>query len=183
MQTSKVGTLTRTSAHGNTGTRGFTFIELMVVLTILGVCAAIVFPKLDGLLVRESEPWKSGRRFVRIAKHAHEFAVATESMFLLHVDVAAGRYWVSSQGSDSGPDSAAAYPSLKGQLGDGVAISHVELAEDTTTLEDILSIRFSPDGWSDSVMMTLTLPDGVSVTAVIGEWFGDVELVSEDSAG
>ncbi len=172
-----------TNYHRIQTVRGFTFIELAVVLSIVAVCTAIVFPKLDRLLVRESEPWKSGRRFVRIARHAHEFAVATESVLFLHVDEKAGKYWVSGRDADSGRDSGMSHSSLRGWLGDDVSMSHIELSEDDAAPQDNLYIRFSPDGWSDPATVTFTSVDGMSVTAVIGEWFGDIELVSAHSAG
>lgn len=183
MPTLKVGILTKTSPSRHIRTQGFTFIELLVVLVILSVCTTLVFPKMDRLLVWEAEPWKSGRQLIRAATHAHECAIATESMVCLYVDVPAGKYWVSGLGDGSMGDSHGVYQSLKGKFAESVCVSHVEMPGEEPVLDDTLCIRFSPDGWSEPVRIVLSRPDEANVAVVIGECFGDIELVSSRSAG
>ena len=49
--------------------KAFTMVELVVVLIVLGASAAIVFPRLDALLLGEPEPWQSARKLTKIAKY------------------------------------------------------------------------------------------------------------------
>ena len=61
MRISRAGTWI-SNRDGDRAPRAFTFVELIVVLIVLGISAAVAFPKLDGLLLREPEPWRSGRK-------------------------------------------------------------------------------------------------------------------------
>jgi prepilin-type N-terminal cleavage/methylation domain-containing protein len=161
----------------------FTLIELIVVLIVLGVSARIVFPRLDGLLLREPEPWRSGRRFMRVAKYAQELAVATESRFVLSIDVETGRYWVT--GPQSGKEAAGATigPALEGQFSGGVTVADVQVPGGHWAAESTLAVRFSPEGWCDPALIRITSSEGRTVQIVIGEWFGQIELIGDDPTG
>jgi len=150
-----------------------------VVLIVLGISAAVAFPKLDGLLLREPEPWRSGRKLMRLAEHAHELAIATESAFVLHINVETGQYWVTGKQVDNAADQR----SLEGQLPEEVTITDVDLPGDDRTFEHVMTIEFSPEGWCDPAVVTITSSDGQIVKLVIDEWFGGVDLIGDRPAG
>jgi len=181
-QISRVGTWTSSRAHEQ-APRAFTFIELIVVLVVLGISAAVAFPRLDRLLLREPEPWQSGRKLMRLAKHAHELAIATESAFLLHIDLETGQYWVVSKQGDSTPGSAAGQRSLGGRLPEGVTITDVKLPGEDRSVEKVLTIEFSPEGWCDPAVLSLTSSDGQTVKLAIDEWFDATNLNGDERAG
>lgn len=156
----------------------FTFIELIVVLVILGISAAVVFPKVNGLLLREPEPWRSGRHLMRLAKRAQELAIATESAFLLRIDPRTGQYWVVSRQIDS----ATGGQDLSGQLPEEVAITDVETPAEDRSLEGVLAIEFSPEGWCDPVVVSLTSLDGRTVKLAVNEGFDDMGLIGDKPA-
>ncbi len=178
MRISRAGTWT-SNRDGDRTPRAFTFVELIVVLIVLGISAAVAFPKLDGLLLREPEPWRSGRKLMRLAKHAHELAMVTESAFVLHIDVETGRYWVTGKQVDN----AVPQRSLGGQLPEEVAITDVEPAAEDGAFESVLAIEFSPEGWCDPVLVTITSSDGQTVKLAIDEWFGEIDLIGDKPAG
>ena len=150
-----------------------------MVLIVLGISAAVAFPKLDGLLLREPEPWRSGRKLMRLAEHAHELAIATESAFVLHINVETGQYWVTGKQVDNAADQR----SLEGQLPEEVTITDVDLPGDDRTFEHVMTIEFSPEGWCDPAVVTITSSDGQIVKLVIDEWFGGVDLIGDRPAG
>jgi len=160
--------------------RGFTLIELIVVLIVLGVAASIVFPKLGGFLLKEPEPWQSGRKLVRVARYAHEWAVTTESALSLHIDMETGNYWVADQAAEGGASEQTRGRGLRGRLADEVKITDVQWPGDDRVTEDVLVIEFRPDGWNDSVAVRMTSSDAKTVEIVFGERLGEVELVSEE---
>ena len=175
MRILRVGTWT-SNRSGRTS-RAFTFIELIVVLVVLGISAAVVFPKVDGLLLREPEPWRSGRKLMRLAKYAHELAIATESAHVLHIDLKTGQYWVSNTQADNG------LRNLGGQLPEEVRVIDVKFPGEDRPLENVLMIEFSPEGWCDSAVVSLASSDGQIVKLAIDEWFGGMDLIGNKPAG
>lgn len=49
--------------------------------------------------------------------------------------------------------------------------------------EHVLTIEFSPEGWCDPAVVTLTSADGQVVKAAIDEWFGAMVLIGDRPAG
>ena len=183
MPTSRAGIWTSPRVKKGFARRAFTLVELVVVLIVAGVSAALVFPKVSGFLLREPEPWRSGRRLVRLAKHARELAVATESTFVLSVDGNTGDYWIASKQHDE-PAAAVAAPSdLRGRLGEDVRVTNVELTEEDWDPERPVTMEFSPEGTGDPARIGLTSSDERTVTVVIGEWSDEIEPVSDDVTG
>lgn len=154
-----------------------------MVLIVLGLSAAVVFPKLGGLLLREPEPWRSGRNLMRLAKHAHELAIATESAFVLHINLETGQYWVASKQADNAPASAATQRSLGGRLPEEVTITDVKLPGEDRALENVLTIEFSPEGWCDPAVVSITSSGGQTVKLVVDEWFDGMNLNGDKPAG
>jgi prepilin-type N-terminal cleavage/methylation domain-containing protein len=182
MRISRAGIWT-SNGCGRRALRAFTFIELIVVLIVLGISAAVVFPKVDELLLREPEPWRSARKLMRLAERAHEMAIATESALLLHIDLETGRYWITSKQAGNLSADAAGQRSLGGQLPEDVTFTDVKLQGEDRALESVLTIEFSPEGWCDPAVLDITSSDGRTVQLTIDEWFGAMNLNGDRSAG
>ncbi|MEN6575289.1 MAG: prepilin-type N-terminal cleavage/methylation domain-containing protein [Phycisphaerales bacterium] len=161
--------------------RAFTFLELIVVLVVLGISTAIAFPKLNRLLLTEPEPLRSGRKLVRALRHTQELAVATESASLLRIDTQAGRYWVTDRQGEKEARTVGVSSDIEGQFPDGVRILDVEPHE-VDPEKGVLVVAFDPEGYCDPTVMSLTSAEGRTVKIVVGEWFGEIELVDEDSS-
>ncbi len=181
--TSKAGTWTSHRARNGSIRRAFTLVELIVVLMVVGISAALVFPKVSGFLLREPEPWRSGRHLLRLVQHARDLAVATESTFVLSLDLNTGDYWIASQQQDRVAGVVAAPSDLKGRLGEDVEITKVELLEEDWDPEHPVTMEFSPEGTGDPVTLRLTSSDGRTVSVMIGEWSDEIEPVSADVTG
>ncbi|MEN6428267.1 MAG: prepilin-type N-terminal cleavage/methylation domain-containing protein [Phycisphaerales bacterium] len=160
--------------------RAFTFLELIVVLVVLGVSAAIAFPKLNRLLLAEPEPLRSGRKLARALRYTQELAVATESASSLRIDTQAGRYWVTDRQGEKGAQAVGVSSEIEGQFPNGVRILEVEPHE-LDPEKGVLVVAFDPEGHCDPTIMSLTSAEGRTVKIVVGEWFGEIELVDEDS--
>jgi prepilin-type N-terminal cleavage/methylation domain-containing protein len=183
MQTSRAGTWISNRVADSSASRAFTLVELAVVLIVLGIFVGLAFPKLNGLLLREPEPWRSGRKLARLAKYARELAIATESISVLSINANTRDYGVA--GKQHGKESAdVTVPSdLRGRLGADVGITNVELTGEDWDPQNSLIIEFSPEGWCDPVTVNLTSSDGRTVSVVIGEWSDEIDPVSDDVAG
>ena len=88
MRTSKAGTLTR---H-NKAQAGFTLLELMIIVTILGVTALMVFPKLSAFGVHSGKT--TIRHLSRLIQHLAQESLATKNYYRLYYDFEEGAYSV-----------------------------------------------------------------------------------------
>jgi prepilin-type N-terminal cleavage/methylation domain-containing protein len=163
--------------------RAFTLLELVVVLMVVGICATVVFPKLSRLLVREPEPWRSGRQFLRLAQYARELALATESTFVFSLDTNSGNYWIAGPERDQQAGGIPGASDLKGHLGEQVQVANVALTGEDWDPHKPVAIEFGPDGSCDAVTVSLTDSEGRKVNLMIGESSEEIDPVSEDVTG
>jgi type II secretion system protein H len=180
MRISKAGTWTRNSPGGPAIARGFTFVELIVVLVVLGISASVVFPRIGGFLLKEPEPWQSARKLVRVARYAHEWAVTTESAVSLHIDMETGKYWASDQAMQEGTGESPWGRGLRGRLADDVEITGLQWQGEDRVAQDRLVVEFRPDGWNDPFVLKMTSSDAETVKVVFGDRLGEVELIGEE---
>ncbi|MBN2130861.1 MAG: prepilin-type N-terminal cleavage/methylation domain-containing protein [Sedimentisphaerales bacterium] len=180
MRTSKAGTWTRNRTGREAVSRGFTFIELIVVLVVLGVSASVVFPRLGDFLLKEPEPWQSARKLVRVARYAHEWAVTTESAVSLHIDTETGNYWAADRAMREGAGESPWGRDLRGRLADDVEITGLRWRGEDRVAADVLVVEFRPDGWNDPFVVKMTSSDAETVEVVFGDRLGEVELVGAE---
>lgn len=180
MRISRVGTWSNNRRNGSGGWRAFTLVELIVVIVVVGLCAATVVPKVPGLLLREPEPWQSARRLVRTIQYAQNLAIASESTLALRIDMQTGSYRVESKGG-SGGFGRAISSDLRGQLSGDVTITRID-SSGHDPVDGVWTIEFSLEGWCDPALVAITASDGRTVTITISEWAGEVELIGEDRA-
>lgn len=144
---------------------GFTLIELIVVLTILGVLAAAVVP-----LFRDSTESLREERAVRdlygTLKFAHERAVSEMNEYRVYLDEKHGRYWTSRMtGEEKGVKVFATVdePYLEPiTLPDGVKLKKPKARRDRKL--DASYIEFYPNGACDVASVTLERKDKREVT-------------------
>jgi prepilin-type N-terminal cleavage/methylation domain-containing protein len=183
MRISKAGTWTSRRIRDGSAARAFTLVELIVVLIVLGTTVGLAFPKLSGLMLREPEPWRSGRQLARLAKHARELAVVTESTFVLSIDANTGDYWLASKPHDKEAVAVTAPSDLRGRLSEDVRITDIELTGEDWDPENTVMMEFGPEGSCDPVTVCLTSAEGWTVRVVIREGSDEIDLVGDERAG
>jgi hypothetical protein len=72
---------------------------------------------------------------------------------------------------------------MEGQLPEEVTIADVGLPGDDRTVQHVVALEFSPEGWCDPAIVTITSSDGRIVKVVIGEWFGAIDITGDRPAG
>jgi len=153
----------------------FTLIELTIVLLIIGISVAIVFPKLAAGFVQRTQLRSSVNRLAAIAEYAHQQAACTRRTHVLCLDPEKGAYWVASQTSDEQVVPTVDASSLKGRLPEAVQLVRVNLRGEDTGSQGVVAIRFSPQGWADRATIDLTCSTGETMRLVIDELSAHIE--------
>ena len=133
--------------------RGFTLIELIVVISVVGLMLFFTIPNLQGNLLPQS-PEDVTRWIIRAEKMLRENAVRHNRRYTLHLDLPTGKIWFSDESMMPGDieESAAKAKKLSGDI----KISEVRFPlKDYTALERA-EIRFYPKGYSDKAVIRLS---------------------------
>jgi len=133
--------------------KGFTLIELAVVIAILGVMIALVAPMLGEL--GEANLKRSARHLTGMIRFLHEESQAKKTEYYLRFDIQDGRYW------------AEAFTPLSESTGEFRKTTSVIGGEGSlagqTTFRDVKAgshpddpyILFRPDGWVENAIIHL----------------------------
>ncbi|MCD6415438.1 MAG: prepilin-type N-terminal cleavage/methylation domain-containing protein [Planctomycetes bacterium] len=157
--------------------KGFTLIELIVVMVILGIAAAVAFPRLDAFAARRTALAAGANKVAALAMHARSGAVSSGTMRLLCIDTKTGRYWVCPRapGRDETPSEADS--EMQGRLPDGVAFETVEVTGAAPSdAQRVAVVRFSAEGWSDQAVIRLSGPEGKVKSIVVRPLYAGVEI-------
>jgi len=150
---SQIENKNRQAAIRNPRSKGFTLIELAVVVAILGVMIALVAPKLGEL--GEANLKRSARHLTGMIRFLHEKSQMKKMEYRLRFDIQDGRYWAESLKRVS--ESAVEFQKETSVIeGEGSLFGQ-------TTFRDIKAgshpddpyILFTPDGWVENAIIHL----------------------------
>jgi prepilin-type N-terminal cleavage/methylation domain-containing protein len=143
MPISKVGTLNNRMRKKE----GFTLIELILVITVIGVIAAIVFPRLDPFLPKRR--LKSAARLLSgTISLAYGEAIAENRTYRLYLDTMEDRYWISEVKTSEETEEDGSAPGIR--LGTQFELLQyedgAENIEESMPAEPLLAPKALPDG-------------------------------------
>lgn len=140
------------------GTRGFTYLELLVVLTILAVLTAIIIP-VFGDSVSAMQRRSARGDFVALLYFTGELAVRESREMRLYIDSRAGTYWVEGWTAGHGDDKV--FEPLADHAAGGVRafpssveVSRIRARTDRT--RNVHYIAFLPTGACDRASLQLS---------------------------
>lgn len=174
MQRQRNGTLTPHSELCARNSRGFTLIELAVVIVVLGVMAAIVIPSLNEITGANLK--RSARHLTGVIRHLRDEAEAKKEIYRLRFDVPNGRYWA--ERMQVLDDRTVEFVkrggaiSAEGSLSGQTTFTGVRVASHP----DDPFIVFTPDGWVEKTFIHLRDGDGRDFTLIVHPLTGDAEL-------
>jgi len=141
--------------------RGFTLLELVVVLLILGLLAALVAPTISGTL--DSGRLRSGAAEMRaVFTLARTLAISAGREREVIVDRTRGLYGVDGEGER--------------RLPEGVGILSARVG-DRTAEEDTFRVRFYPDGSAEGTVVVLSAAGGGGLRVAVDPLTGIAEAV------
>lgn len=149
--------------------KGFTLIELVVVLVILGVASAVVFPRLEGVF-SDDYLGSSARALVGMIRHAQSQAAITGKEKTLYYDLDKGKYWTAEPGEEGEIEA-------KRYLPEGIRFQSIITRKRIN--EGIASSRFSPQGWVEKTSIQLKNEKGEELFIYIKPT-GRVRILKED---
>jgi type II secretion system protein H len=134
---------------------GFTLMELVLVLAVLAICAAVAAPNLRGFARGRRLP-NTATVLASTARWCRTQALSEGVEYRLNFDTADGRWWVT-KSDDTGSNftSVAEEIGLEYTVPDGITIQQIAFQSEAQTTADGTYIAFRPGGKTDPATITL----------------------------
>ncbi len=155
---------------------GFTLIELIVVIVLLGLMFSFALPKMDGFLFSSGTD-KVSRWVILNVLNLKRKAVKEQIRYSLNVDIPENSFFISIDGMDEIALAEARENGYK--LGDNVKIIDVVFPFESPDEEKITNIFFYTKGYSDNAIIHIENRDGEKFSFVIEPFLPGVEIKEE----
>lgn len=160
-----------TSRAGTSNNRGFTFIEISMVLLILAVFTVAAFPRFTAFLSTGGIENSISRLSLYI-EHLRDQAIYRRKALLLHCDIEKGRFWVTAERDEE-----------KGEVlmrpfgfPEDVKVMDIVIADGEKIAKGEVDILFFPGGKADGALIHLKGRDERDVTLEIPYLARDVKV-------
>ncbi len=157
--------------------RGFTLIELVVVLVILGVVALVALPRLGGFA--DSYLRSSARRLAGMIRYTQSRAALSGKEYRLYYDLDKGEYWLSGPGEEDFEEEDVEGKRRRHLL-EGVRFRNIITRSGGRVSGGVASSRFSPQGWVEGTSIHLQDERGEELFVLIKGPGGRVRILEED---
>ena len=158
----------------NPQSNGFTLIELMVVVVVLGVMMGLVIPRLGDM--GEANLKRSARHLTGMIKFLRDEAQAKKAVYRIRFDIQGNRYWAEELTVLS--DRTREFKRLQ------VAMANDGNLAGQTSFRDVHVgshpddpyILFTPDGWVEPALIHLRNGDDKPFTLIVKPLTGNTQL-------
>jgi prepilin-type N-terminal cleavage/methylation domain-containing protein len=153
---------------------GFTLVELVVVIVVLGVMLSLVIPRLGEL--GEANLKRSARHLTGMIRFLRDESQATKAVYRLRFDIQGGHYWaeVLTQSSDQAEEFKRVHTDIasEGSLSGQTSFLDVRVGSHP----DDPYIQFTPDGWVEKSFIYLKDGDDKTFTLILNPLTGETSL-------
>ncbi len=154
--------------------KGFTLIELTIIIVILGVMLSLIIPRLGE--IGEANLKRSARHLTGMIRFLRDESQATKAVYRLRFDVQAGRYWAEVMTVTS--DKTVEFMKYSSAMGSEGSLSGQTTFRDVKVAghPDDPYIQFTPDGWVENALIHLRDGDEKDFTLIVNPLMGSTEL-------
>jgi len=154
--------------------RGFTLIELTVIIVILGVMLTLIIPRLGEL--GEANLKRSARHLTGMIRFLKDESQARKVVYRLQFDIPAGHYWAEARTQVD--DRTWEFKRFQSEIGSEGSLSGNTTFRDikVSSHPDEAFIEFTPDGWVENALIHLKDGDDKPFTLIVRPLTGDTEL-------
>jgi len=178
--------LMRISITGKSNNRGFTLIELIVVIALIGIILGLATPVTRNFFTGDNLK-KAARELIGLDRKLRTEAVREQTDYILCLDLPTSSYWIET--ADMTEEKAHEMKKSAKRLPAGVVISAVMMEEGRKITEGELRIRFGKNNISPPMVinlgrgeehMTIVVNPYLGVTGVYDEY---VDVSFEEGLG
>jgi len=147
--------------------RATTLIELLIVIVILSMSAAILFPRLHTSQTEFARLERSAEQLVRVIRRAQNLAIGTQTVHILHLDLETQTYSVSVkpfQGEEMPADQGLG---LRGTLASGVFFAQILRNDLQNPAITHVTWPFDPEGRGLAGRVVLSGDQGHTLDVVV----------------
>ncbi|HYA87450.1 MAG TPA: prepilin-type N-terminal cleavage/methylation domain-containing protein [Nitrospirota bacterium] len=155
---------------------GFTLIEMMIVIVILGVMASLVVPRLGEL--GDANMKRSARHLTGMIRFLRDESESRKAVYRLRFDVQGGRYWAEVMTLTSEQTPTVEFVPWQSAMGAEGSLSGQTTFRDVQVAShpDDPFIQFTPDGWVENAAIHLRNGDNKDFTLLVNPLAGNTEL-------
>ncbi len=160
--------------HMSGNEKGFTLIELTVVVLLIGIIAGLTFPRLRQAVTTDTLK-SSTRKLVGIIRSLRREAVKDHDAHFLRFDLDTNLFWIERQAMTETEQTAAKEKAAT--LAGGVRILDVWLKGKGKKTTGIIAIRFNEKGYVQQSAIHLGFEDGRKFTLFLSPFLSKVEIL------
>jgi type II secretion system protein H len=164
----------RVKGQGKRSEKGFTLIELMIVIAVLGLMLALTIPRLGE--IGEANLKRSARHLTGMIRYLRDNSQAQKKKYRIKFDIQNGHYWAEllTQTSDKTEEFKRYQSVMVGEesLSGQTTFRDVQVASHP----DDPIILFTPDGWVEHALIHLRDGDNKDFTLIVNSLTGNTDL-------
>jgi prepilin-type N-terminal cleavage/methylation domain-containing protein len=156
--------------------RGFTLIELMVVMVLISIVLAVVIPRFDGGPFQDPTK-KLTRWMVNTIRYLRSTAIQKQTGQALIIDLNEQRMWIVGEGMSEAEQTTASEKAFK--LDKSMQIVTVQFPDQEPISTGSAEIHFYPAGFSDRVLIQLENDDAQRFSYLVEPLLPKVKMFEE----
>ena len=161
--------------RAGTSNKGFTIIELVLVIFIIGLVLAMIFPRLPGL--DGGSLRQSSRHFIRTVQVVMNRATSTKRLYRLNYDLENEQYWATVLGPEGEFVPIDATVSRRTRLREPIDLQDVITVRQGRVIEGEAYTQFYPSGLVERTHLHFTDGDEKTITLIIQSLTGRVKIL------